>query len=80
MTHEDALMDLFEICQLSFQNAMKQPDAARWKSCAQLAGVASALMVFEGDLFRAAALEGVAIETKRQMSAMIAMEETSCSH
>ena len=80
MTHEDALMDLFEIVQLSFQNAMRKPDAARWKSCAQLAGVASTRMGFEGDLFRAAALEGVSVEARRQMLAMIAMEETSCSH
>lgn len=70
MSREDALMDLFEIVQLSFQNAVKHPDIARWKSCAQLAGVASTRMGFEGDLFRAAALEGVSVEARRQMLAL----------
>ena len=76
MTREDALLDLFEIVRLSFQNAQSRPDVARWKSCAHLAGVASTRMGFEGDLFRAAALEGVSVEARRQMMEIIATEET----
>lgn len=76
MTREDALLDLFEIVQLRFQNAQRRPDVARWKSCATVAGLASARAGIEGDLFRAAALEGVSVEARRQMAAMIATEET----
>ena len=70
MNHEDEVMELFEIVQLSFQKAIEHPDIPRWKSCAQLAGVASCRMGADGDLFRAAALEGVSIEARRQIAAL----------
>lgn len=70
MSTETEKLELFEIVELSFANAVKQPDLRRWKSCAQLAGVASCRMGVDGDLFRAAALEGIAEEAKRQMIAL----------
>ena len=70
--------DILKLCALvetCFQQASNQTDItkqyAQWKSCASLAGVASMRVGLEGDLFRAACLEGVAIEARRQMAAMI---------
>lgn len=71
MSNETEKLELFQIVEMSFANAVKQPDLARWKSCAQLAGVASCRMGCDGDLFKAAALEGVAVEARRQMAEMI---------
>lgn len=75
MSNENGFIELFEIVQTSFNNAMKQPDAARWKSCAQLASVASCRIAAEGDLFMASALEGVSIEARRQMAEMMPQRE-----
>lgn len=70
--------DILKLCALvetCFQQASNQTDItkqyAQWKSCASLAGVASMRVGLEGDMFRAACLEGVAIEARRQMAAMI---------
>lgn len=70
MSHEDELMNLFEVVQLSFQAAERDPDIRRWTSCAQLAGVAAARLGVDGDTFRAAALEGVSIEARRQVAVL----------
>lgn len=67
MSHENEILELFNIVKLSFNNAIEKPDLARWESCAQLAGVASVRVGVEGDIFRAAALEGVALEARRRL-------------
>lgn len=66
------LCDMVETC---FFNASRQTDPAKqfaqWKSCASLAGVASIRVGLDGDLFRAACLEGVATEARRQMAELV---------
>lgn len=69
--------DILKLCNMvetCFLNASRQTDPAKqfaqWKSCASLAGVASIRVGLDGDLFRAACLEGVAVEARRQMAAM----------
>lgn len=70
MTTDEKILELFEIVQQSFSNALKHPDVARWRSCAQLAGVASVRVGVDGDTFRAAALEGVSLEARRRVAAL----------
>lgn len=69
------ILKLFDQVETCYQQASKQADIskqyAQWKSCATLAGIASVRVAQEGDLFRAACLEGVSIEARRQMAAMI---------
>lgn len=70
--------DILKLCALvetCFEQASNQTDTtkqyAQWKSCASLAGVASCLVAANGDIYRAACLEGVSIEARRQMAAMM---------
>lgn len=63
----DKLLELHQIVEKSFNNALANPDIARWKSCSILAGCAAVRVATDGDIFLAAKLEGVAEESRSQM-------------
>lgn len=63
-------LSLMEIVEQAFNNANENPDVARWHSCAIVAGCAAVRMAADGDLFKAAALEGVCEEAHRQRKAL----------
>lgn len=66
---ERDMADIERIVESAFKRATDNPDMARWKSVSMLAGIAAFRMAIEGDLYKAARLDGVAAEARRQMMA-----------
>lgn len=67
-------MELAEIVDKAFNNAIAEPTIPRWKSCSVVAGCAAVRMAADGDLLMAAKLNGIADEAHNQMLGLMPKE------